>query len=100
MATTLHALRHLPVLDANGDDVGRVVDLSLDPETWRVKALVVRVHRRLAGRLGVGLLGSRLLVLKIIHVHEVGDAVVLRDGLDDLAGVAPVAREEAEHLPH
>src|SRR4051812_27719745 len=96
MTTTFEALRHLPVLDSTGAHVGKVVDVELEPDGWQVKALIVRLDRAAADQLKLKrLFGSTELALKVIHVHAVGDAVLLRDSLDDLAAIAPEAKFEA-----
>jgi sporulation protein YlmC with PRC-barrel domain len=97
MVTTFEALRHLPVIDSGGEHLGRVVDLELEPEGWQVRALIVRLERAAAARLGLRkLFGQSDLALRVIHVHAIGDAVLLRDSLADLARIAPEAHAEAE----
>ncbi|MBS2030776.1 MAG: PRC-barrel domain-containing protein [Deltaproteobacteria bacterium] len=86
MNATFADLQRLAVIDASGGHLGKVVDLQIDPADWTVKALVVRLERRAAERLGAKrFLAPSLLALKIIHVHAVGDAVLLRETLDELA---------------
>lgn len=99
MLTTFHALRNLEVLDAQGVSLGKVVDVELESEGWQVHALVIRLERAAAQRLGMHrLLGSTDLALKVTHVKAVGRAVLLREGLDELRSVAPPAQAEAEQV--
>ena len=101
MLTSFHDLKNLNVVDSGGLHLGHVVDLEIDPDEWRVRALIVRLERGVAARLGLHrLLGSSDMALKIVHVHAVGDTVLLRDSLDDLARIAPEASAEAERARH
>jgi sporulation protein YlmC with PRC-barrel domain len=101
MVTTFHALKNLDVVDAGGLTLGHVVDVELDADEWKIKALIVRLERSVANRLGLHrLIGNSDLALKIVYVHALGDTVLLRDSLDDLARIAPEASAEAEHVRH
>ena len=86
MTTTFGELRRLSVLDAAGAHLGHVEDVDIDPSDWAVRSLVVRLERHAAERLGAKrFLAPSLVSLKIIHVHAIGDAVLLRETLDELA---------------
>ena len=78
-------LQDLAVLDALGERVGRIHDVLMDAQSWTVKAIVVRLDRKPADRLGLhSLLGHTDLPLPVLHVHAVSDVVLLRDTLADL----------------
>lgn len=99
--STFHELQALPVLDAAGERIGKVLDVEFDSADWTVKSIIVRLERAAADKLGMHrMLGSVELALKIIHVHAIGDAVVLRDTVEDLARVAPAAADDAAHAAH
>ena len=101
MVTTFHDLKNLDVVDSAGTTLGHVIELELDPSDWQIKALIVRLERSVANRLGLHrLIGNSDLALKIVHVHAVGDTVLLRDSIDDLARIAPAANAEAEQVRH
>jgi sporulation protein YlmC with PRC-barrel domain len=97
MATRLEELRKLPVLDAAGRSLGEVADVVVEPEGWIVRALVIRLDRAAAHALGFGWrLEAPELPLSVLHVHEVGDAVILRDTLEQLAGLVRGPAEERD----
>lgn len=101
MITTFKDFKGLAVLDARGESVGRVVDLELEPTEWSIKALLVHLDRAAAEQLGLQrLIGSTDLAIKVIHVKDVTDTVLLRETLAELAAVAPAAKHEAEAVQH
>lgn len=73
-------LRGRTVIDAAARAIGEVEALFLDPETWRVDALRVRLRREVADQLGVprGLLHGATIEVPTALVGAVGDAVSLR----------------------
>lgn len=69
-----------PVIDANGDNVGTVEDVSVDPNSWKVSGLVVTLKRDVAQRFNVasgGFLDQPRLELGSERIRTVGDNVIL-----------------------
>lgn len=73
-----------PVIDANGDNVGTVDDVVVDPGTWKVSGFVVTLRRDVAQRfqLQAGFLESPRVELGSERVKTVGDNVILNIPLD------------------
>src|SRR5215213_2895778 len=92
------ALDELPgrsVLDSSGRLIGRVVRALVDVESWAVDTLRVRLERQAAADLGLSgsLMRPATLDVPTGLVLAASDAVILRAGLDELAGLA----REDEH---
>lgn len=75
----LGRMKGRPVIDANGDNVGTVEDVSVDPNTWKVNGLVVSLKRDVAQRFhaGGGFLDHPRVELGAERIRTVGDNVIL-----------------------
>ena len=73
-----------PVIDANGDNVGTVDDVAVDPVTWKVSGFVVTLKREVAQkfRLQAGFMDSPRVEVGSDRVKTVGDNVILNIPLD------------------
>lgn len=73
------ALSGRSVIDANGRSIGEVVGLLIDPETWRVEALRVKLHKDVTDEIGAshGAFRAARLDVPTQFIHNVSDAVVL-----------------------
>lgn len=73
-----------PVIDANGDNVGVVEDVVVDPGTWKVSGFVVQLKRDVAQRFHLqgGFLDQPRVEVGAERVKTVGDNVILNIGLD------------------
>lgn len=80
-------LRGRNVLDARGNLIGKVDDVTFDPATWTVESLVVDLDREAADDLNVKRRMGRDVTLAVTRqrVATVGDAVLLNVNRDDLA---------------
>ena len=86
------------VLTQDGHDIGQVHGLEIDAETWRVKAVEVRLHRRILDALGLPkpLLGAPTVVLPIKEVAGCSEHLVLQEPLEDLALADPALVKAAK----
>jgi sporulation protein YlmC with PRC-barrel domain len=95
MAQPCSELFHLKVLDAGGLVLGEVETVLVDPATWKVSALRMKVRREMSDQVGVdrGLFGRPTIDVPCRLVQSVGDAVLLHTSaahlLDALADNAP-----------
>lgn len=86
----LEDVKNRNVIDSRGDNVGRIVDVVIDPGSWRVSHFLVNLRRDLepevTGRQPAlfesG--GGHLFELAAERVRTVGDNVVLNVGLDTI----------------
>jgi|ERR1051325_8401453 sporulation protein YlmC with PRC-barrel domain len=106
------------VIDANGDNVGTVEDVAIDPASWKVSGLVVSLRRDVAERLAMGgskgakgwLGGGPSVEIRTERIRSVGDNIILNIDRDAIAealrhgappdtsvyGGAPEYRSQAE----
>lgn len=75
----LGRMKGRPVIDANGDNVGVVDDVVVDPNSWKVSGFVVTLRREVAQRfqLQAGFLESPRVELGSERIKTVGDNVIL-----------------------
>ena len=80
----LGRMKGRPVIDANGDNVGVVDDVVVDPSSWKVSGFVVNLKREVAQRfqLQAGFLDSPRVELGSERIKTVGDNVILNIELD------------------
>lgn len=74
-----------PVIDSNGDNVGTVEDVVVDPSSWKVSGFVVTLRRDVIQRFGVqksGFLDQPRVELGSERIDKVGDNVILNIALD------------------
>jgi len=73
------ALSGRSVIDASGRSIGEVVGLLIDPETWSVEALRVKLHKDVTDEIGAshGAFRAARLDVPTKFIHNVSDAVVL-----------------------
>jgi sporulation protein YlmC with PRC-barrel domain len=71
--------RGRPVVAADGQAVGRVADLIVDTETWRVESVQLKLNNAIADKLGIrrGRFHAGTIELPVHMVQSVGDHVVL-----------------------
>ncbi len=86
------------IVSQDGRTVGRLVGLDVDMDDWRVRALVVKLHRDHLRQLHVKrpLVGTRQVRISTRHVGGVGDVIVLSRRGDELASLI---EREPEGLP-
>jgi sporulation protein YlmC with PRC-barrel domain len=72
-------LRGRTVIAADGQAIGEVAALFIDPSTWSVGSLQIKLSKAVAEQLGVsgGLLRAATLDLPVARIKSVGDAVLL-----------------------
>jgi sporulation protein YlmC with PRC-barrel domain len=73
------ALSGRSVIDSSGRSVGEVVGLLIDPETWRIEALRVKLHKDVTEEIGAshGTFRAARLDVPTAFIHNVSDAIVL-----------------------
>jgi sporulation protein YlmC with PRC-barrel domain len=73
------ALSGRSVIDSAGRSIGEVVGLVVDPDTWRVEAIRVKLHGDVTQEIGAshGMLRAARLDVPTSFIHNVSDAVVL-----------------------
>jgi sporulation protein YlmC with PRC-barrel domain len=90
------------VIGQHGREIGRVLDVGIDAESWKVISLQVKLSRKVHHDLNLKqlLFRSQTVTLPIAEVSGVSDTVVLRIALDKLAfsGGIPEA-EPRKELP-
>lgn len=91
------------VLTRDGREIGRVQTLQIDPETWRVMSIGVKVARERLEDLDLRrpLLGSQSILVPTGEITAVADVVMLsRDlpGLREISGLATGSGEEEATL--
>lgn len=89
-----------PVIDSNGDNVGTIEDVVVEPGTWKVSGFVVNVRREIAESLHLqrkGFLDSPRIEITSDRIRSVGDNVILnidRTMIAEALGGAPLAHGE------
>jgi sporulation protein YlmC with PRC-barrel domain len=81
------------VIDANGDNVGTVEDVAIDPQSWKVSGLVVGLRREVAERLDIvgqrggarWLGGGPTVEIRTERIRSVGDNIILNIDRDAIA---------------
>lgn len=75
----LGRMKGRPVIDINGDNVGVVEDVVVDPSSWKVSGFVVTLKREVAQRfrLQSGFLDQPRVELGSERIRTVGDNVIL-----------------------
>jgi len=79
-------LKKLKVLTKDGRHIGRVVDLEFDPESYKIRKLVISLDSDSAKAIGAKrrLIGRSQLLVSVDDISGIGDAVVLRSTVVDL----------------
>ncbi|MGE0791410.1 MAG: PRC-barrel domain-containing protein [Sandaracinaceae bacterium] len=102
------ALRDRDVLTQDGREIGKLSDIVIDHDSWKVVALTVRLDRDLLERfeLKKPMFGTQELILPIGFISGVGDKIVLHQKLEAViehvkreGGAATTARDEDDHEP-
>jgi sporulation protein YlmC with PRC-barrel domain len=89
-------MKGLAVVAGEGRVIGKVTDVMLDPDGWRVSGLVVKLDKEAAERLGRHkTFGSPTAVIRVEHIKGVSQTVVLHEGLTELASAV-----EETHAAH
>lgn len=93
-AFSINDVKGRQVIDANGDNVGTVEDVAIDPQTWKVSGLVVALRREVAERLDMGsgnrspkawLGGGPTVEIRTERIRSVGDNIILNIDRDAIA---------------
>jgi sporulation protein YlmC with PRC-barrel domain len=73
------SIKGLTMLGAEGDIIGDVANLCIDPESWRVASIQVNLRKEAADRLGAerSLFHATSLEIPVSMIQSVGDAVIL-----------------------
>ncbi len=88
MGMTDVELRDRTVIAADGNAIGQVAAIVVDPDSWSVKAVRIRLRREVAEQLGIGhsLFRASTIDVGVDHVQSVGDALVLTVSAGGLRG--------------
>lgn len=73
------AIRGRKVIAADGHLIGEISDLVVDPATWRVEAVQLKLNKAIADALGVhrGKFHAGTIELPVEMIQSVGDTVLL-----------------------
>ena len=73
------ALSGRSVIDSTGRSIGEVTGLLVDPDTWRVEALRVKLNGDVTQEIGAshGMFRAARLDVPTSFIHNVSDAIVL-----------------------
>lgn len=80
-------LRGKTVVAKDGTEIGRVEDVEVDPESWRVTAIHVDVRRSILEKLHIDepvIAGGKSLLLEPDHVERIAEGITLRDDVWDV----------------
>ena len=81
-------LRGRKVIDNRGATVGEITDLSIDPNAWRVRGVIVEVDRQVADDIHIDkplFTGRPKLEIATDRIAAMGDNVILNVTTDDIA---------------
>jgi sporulation protein YlmC with PRC-barrel domain len=88
------------VIGSDGTSIGKVEGVAIDPNTWRVTSLQVKLHGNIAEQFEVKKrLVSTSIQVSVEHIQMVSDTVLLRSPVADLfkpVGPSKEAIEEEE----
>ena len=86
MEITDAELRDRTVIGADGNAIGQVAAIIVDPTSWSVTAVRIKVRSEVAEQVGLAhsLFRASTFDVPIDHVQSVGDAVVLTVSARDL----------------
>ena len=86
MEITDAELRDRTVIGADGNAIGQVAAIIVDPAAWSVKAIRIKLRSDVAEQAGVAhsIFRASTLDVPIDHIQSVGDAVVLTVSSRDL----------------
>jgi sporulation protein YlmC with PRC-barrel domain len=95
-------LRGRTVIAADGQAIGKIASLRIDPAAWRVESICVELRKEIADRLGAKrtMFHAGEIELAVQVVQSVGDAVVLSAGVSDLRDVRDEGSQAAPDRPH
>ena len=95
------SLRGRIVLSSDGLVVGEVARLFVDPATWRVRSLEVKLRKDAADRAGVSrsLFHAATLEISTELVQSTGDAVILSVAAGALRSAAPAEQPAPPPTP-
>jgi sporulation protein YlmC with PRC-barrel domain len=84
-------LRGRSVIAADGQAIGEVGALLIDPSAWTVVALRVKLHNAVAETIGAArsILRAATIELSVRLVQSVGDAVLLSVPTPELRNIPP-----------
>lgn len=96
---SMDKLEGKPVLTKDGRRLGAIAGVHVNPETWHVDSLTVRLDRNLVAEFGMvrKLFGSYDVGIRTEHVSAVSDTLILNTTLAELeasreAATAPEAQ--------
>lgn len=97
MTLSDQALHGRVVLSGDGLAIGEITRLNVEPTTWHVVSLEVKVRKDAAERIGVqrSMFHATTIVIPTEHVQSVGDAVILSVPLAALRQAPEREREPA-----
>lgn len=76
------------VLAQHGTDVGKVDEVIVDTDTWKVKALQVNLDRSVLTELNIkqpGLFSRQSVRMSVDHISGISDAIVLKDPIEKIS---------------
>jgi sporulation protein YlmC with PRC-barrel domain len=85
------------VIDAAGLAIGEVDSILLDPSSWLVKAIRIRLRREMTEQVGVkkSLFRKASVDIPTTAVQSIGDAVLLHVQAEELRETSPSEEQEA-----
>ena len=80
------ALSGRSVIDSAGRSIGEIVGLLVDPETWRIEAIRVKLHKDVTQEIGAshGAFRAARLDVPTSFIQNISDAVVLNGPIGTL----------------
>jgi len=87
----------MQVLGTGGKVLGKVTDISLEPNTWKMPSLSITVSREVMDRMKLKkpLVGKGVVALSMVHVENIKDYVMLNtdaEGLGRVLESSPIQR--------
>ena len=84
-------LRGRTVISADGQAIGKVTSLLIDPGAWRIESICIELRKMIADRIGTRrtLFHRGEIEVPMQMVQSVGDAVILSAEVDELREVQP-----------
>lgn len=94
---SINEVKGRTVIDSNGDNVGTIEDVVVDPEDWKVSGFVVSLRREVADLLRMerrGFMDTPRIEIGAERIRTVGENVILNIERDT---IAQALRERAAH---
>lgn len=88
------AMNGMHVIDKTGLDFGSVDGVDIDPTTWRVTGIVIKVRREIVDRLPMSkpILGEPRIEIATDRIKNMSDNLLLNVGVADIASLLAGSR--------